>query len=238
MRVLQLISIVGLVLGLGSACGDDPPAKPPPAAAPVEAGGQPGPGGAPKAAGSAAPGEPDGLPPLPVIDFQERDFQESASNRDPFKDFSEPSVVPQQDAPEQDKQDVLVNKYALEELKIVGIITGSAARVLVEDPTGLGWVLRVGDFVGREEGVRGGQGTNVPTRWRLDRIRENDVVFIRESPDPSTPATTRVLSMRSSEELKQDIRTGIRGTRPDEKPPQAEPEERPEARPEVRRKKN
>ncbi len=224
MRVIRVISLVGLVLGVGAACGDDPPVAPPPAAPPVETGGaQPAPAGA-KPAGSATPGEPDGLPPLPVIDFQERDFQKSSSNRDPFEDFSEPFALPLPDAPTAEKQDVLVNKYALEELKIVGIITGSAARVLVEDPTGLGWVLRVGDFVGREEGVRGGQGTNVPTRWRLDRIRENDVVFIRESPDPSTPATTRVLSMRSSEELKQEIRTGIRGTRPDEKAPPTEPD--------------
>ena len=52
--------------------------------------------------------------------------------------------------------------------------------------------------------------------WRLDRIRENDVVFVRETPDPSAPATTRVLSLRTQDELKQDIRTGIRGTRPDE----------------------
>ena len=52
--------------------------------------------------------------------------------------------------------------------------------------------------------------------WRLDRIRENDIVFVRETPDPSAPATTRVLSLRTQDELKQDIRTGIRGTRPDE----------------------
>ncbi len=218
MRVLRLIGLAGLVLGLGAACGEDAPIQPPPAAPPADAAGAQPRDAAKKPAGSAAPGEPDGLPPLPVIDFQERDFQESSSNRDPFKDFSEPFAAPQPEQPQQEKQDILVSKYSLEELKIVGIITGSAARVLVQDPTGLGWVLRVGDFVGREEGVRGGQGTNVPTRWRLDRIRENDVVFIRESPDPSTPATTRVLSMRSQEELKQEIRTGIRGTRPDERP--------------------
>lgn len=221
MRVLHWIGAMGLLLGLGAACGDDPPAAPPPAA-PAEQGGEQPRQTPKKAAGSASAAEPEGLPPLPVIDFQERDFQESASNRDPFKDFSEPFALPTPNEPQKEKQDVLVNKYSLEELKIVGIITGSAPRVLVEDPTKLGWVLRVGDFVGREEGVRGGQGTTIPTRWRLDRIRENDVVFIRESPDPSTPATTRVLSMRSQEELKQEIRTGIRGTRPDEKPSQTE----------------
>lgn len=226
MKFIRVIVLVGLTAGFGTACGDDPVAQPAPAAAPAQQGGaQPRPAGRAKPEASSSAGEPDGLPPLPVIDFQERDFQESASNRDPFRDFSEPSGPRPKDTPTEEKQDVLVSKYSLEELKIVGIITGSAPRVLVEDPTSLGWVLRVGDFVGREETVRGGQGTNIPTRWRLDRIRENDVVFIRESPDPSTPATTRVLSMRSQEELKQEIRTGIRGTRPDEKPAPVETEE-------------
>jgi type IV pilus assembly protein PilP len=154
-----------------------------------------------------------------VVDFQERDFQESPINRDPFRNFSEPAEVKSPDDQPKDKGEVLVANYALEEIKIVGIVTGSVGRVLVQDPTGLGWVLRVGDFVGREEGGRSATGTTAASHWRLDRIRENDVVFIRESPDPSTPATTRVLSMRAPDELKREIRTGIRGTRPDEAPP-------------------
>jgi type IV pilus assembly protein PilP len=196
------------------ACEDEAPPAPP--SAPAQPGAEAG--ADPQAAKSAAAG-PSDLPPLPVADFAERDFQESPANRDPFKNFTEQIDAPLPSETSSDKQEVLVGKYALEELKIVGIVTGTVARVLVQDPTGLGWVLRVGDFVGREEGVRGGQGTTVPVHWRLDRIRQNDVVFIRESPDPSTPATTRVISMRSPEELKQEIRTGIRGTRPDEAPP-------------------
>lgn len=216
-RSLVLIVLGTLLVG----CEDEVP--PPPAAAPAAAPGAPA--AAPGAPGpnAAPPGEPEGLPPLPVIDFQERDFQESPINRDPFRNFSEPAELPQADTANKVRAEVLVSNYALEELKIVGIVTGSVGRVLVNDPTGLGWVLRVGDFVGREEGGRSASGTTSASHWRLDRIRENDVVFIRESPDPSTPATTRVLSMRAPDELKREIRTGIRGTRPDETPPEDEP---------------
>ncbi|MFO0550279.1 MAG: pilus assembly protein PilP [Polyangiaceae bacterium] len=163
-------------------------------------------------------GEPADLPPLPVPDIQERDFLESPTNRDPFQDYADVfSTKPVEVRQNNIQRDVLVAKYALEELKIVGIVLGGGARVLVTDPTGLGWVLRVGDFVGKAETIRaGGAGGGVAVNWRLDRIRENDVVFVRETPDASAPAATRVLSMRTQDELKQEIRTGIRGTRPDE----------------------
>jgi type IV pilus assembly protein PilP len=209
--------VLTVLFTLLTACEDELP--PPPPAAPAGGPGAPAAPGAPGDAKAAQAGEPEGLPPLPVVDFQERDFQESPINRDPFRNFSEPAEVKSPDEQPKDKGEVLVANYALEELKIVGIVTGSVGRVLVQDPTGLGWVLRVGDFVGREEGGRSGSSTTSATHWRLDRIRDNDVVFIRESPDPSTPATTRVLSMRAPDELKREIRTGIRGTRPDEAPP-------------------
>jgi type IV pilus assembly protein PilP len=220
-RSLVLTVLVTLLMG----CEDEiPPPPAAPAAAPGAPAAAPGGRGDPKA---AATGEPEGLPPLPVVDFQERDFQESPINRDPFRNFSEPAEVSSTtDTTNKVKAEVLVSNYALEELKIVGIVTGSVGRVLVNDPTGLGWVLRVGDFVGHEEGGQSASGTTSASHWRLDRIRENDVVFIRESPDPSTPATTRVLSMRAPDELKREIRTGIRGTRPDEAPPEDAPSEK------------
>ncbi|MBL8740913.1 MAG: pilus assembly protein PilP [Myxococcales bacterium] len=207
----------GVVL---AGCGEDlPPAPPSPsAAAPGAAPGEPA-ATPTRADGKKAPAEPTDLPPLPVPDINERDFLEGPTNRDPFKDFADvfapkPAIADTK----QVQRDVLVSKYALEELKVSGIVSGAAARVLVTDPAGVGWVLRVGDFVGRSEVIRSGGtgGGEVAVNWRLDRIRENDIVFVRETPDPSAPATTRVLSLRTQDELKQDIRTGIRGTRPDE----------------------
>jgi len=98
-------------------------------------------------------------------------------------------------------------------MKIVGIVTGSAGRVLIDDPTGLGWVVKVGDFIGKPEIIHSGgpSGADVAVNWRVDRIRSNDVVFIREDPSrPDVPATTRTLSLRTAEELNPEIRTGVR----------------------------
>lgn len=212
-------------------CGEDaPPPAPPPA------GGEHGapPAGAAPAAGANAgkaggkgdaAAMPSDLPPLPVRDVQERDFLESGSNRDPFHDYSElfivkPVVV--DPTSKQPQREVLISAFALEELKVVGLISGGTGRVLIADPTGLGWVLRVGDFVGKAEVVHSGGpgGADVAINWRVDRIRDNDVVFIREDPTRSdVQATTRVMSMHSEDELKPDIRTGIRGSRDEDDGP-------------------
>lgn len=220
MRQLLIVAlmVVGPVSWIG--CGEDEAPPPPPAAAPPAEEAPASPRAAGKKKGDVD-AEPTDLPPLPVPDIQEKDFLESPTNRDPFRNFQDLFALKvTTNVPTKNEKDVLVSKYALEELKIVGIVNGTAARVLISDPTGLGWVLRVGDYVGKAEYIHGsGTGDNsTPVNWRLDRIRENDVVFIRESPDPASPAATRVLSLRTQDELKQDIRTGIRGTRPDEQP--------------------
>jgi len=214
---MKAVLATSLLLALLVGCGEDLPPAPAagsgaaaaPAAGPAAVG----------AAGKKGAAEPADLPPLPVPDINERDFLEGPTNRDPFKSFAD-VFAPKPTVADTAKvqRDVLVAKYALEELKVNGIVSGAAARVLVTDPAGVGWVLRVGDFVGRSEVIRSGGtgGGEVAVNWRLDRIRENDIVFVRETPDPSAPSTTRVLSLRTQDELKQDIRTGIRGTRPDE----------------------
>ena len=84
----------------------------------------------------------------------------------------------------------------------MGIVTRGGPRALITDPTGLGWVVKVGDFVGKSEMVNSGgpTGTDVAINWRVDRIRDGDVVFIREDPShPEIPPTTRVISLRPPE---------------------------------------
>ena len=160
-----LACVAALALfGLGVGCGGDDPPPPPGGNAPADPGAPGAPGAPAQAAaggqrqgGNASP-MPSDLPPLPVRDISERDFLESPANRDPFRSFVELFVLkPQaQDPTKGSQREVLVPKYALEELKVVGIVTGSTGRALVADPTGLGWVLRVGDFVGRSESVHSG----------------------------------------------------------------------------------
>ncbi len=213
MKRLSMVPLLAVLVG----CGDETappmpgaPAAPPPAAAPAP--GKPG--------AKNVPAVPSNLPPLPVRDIQERDFLESPTSRDPFKSYADQFVVkPAAVDAAKITREVLVAKYALEELKVNGIITGGAPRAMVTDPSGLGWILRVGDFVGKAEVLQSGgsTGTDVAVNWRVDRIRENDIVFVREDPSrPDVQATTRVLSLRTRDEMKPEIRTGIRGSRPDE----------------------
>lgn len=160
--------------------------------------GQPAPG-RPAATASAAA---NGMPPLPLREFQERDFAESDQNRDPFRSFAA-DLVAQNKTRITIQRKVLVDRYALEELKLVGLVNGNPSRALLIDPTGLGWMAKVGDFVGKPELVHSGgpSGTDVPINWRVDRIRAGDVVFVREDPShPEIPPTTRVIALRAVEE--------------------------------------
>ncbi|WP_437980789.1 pilus assembly protein PilP [Sorangium sp. So ce117] len=155
----------------------------------------------PRAAGAASAaadaGAPE-LPPLPLREFQEADFSESDRSRDPFRSF-ESLFATQARGRVTIQRQVLVDRFALDELRLVGVVSRAPARALLTDPTGLGWVVKVGDFVGKAEIVHAGgpTGVDVAVNWRIDRIRDSDVVFIREDPShPEIPPTTRVIALR------------------------------------------
>jgi type IV pilus assembly protein PilP len=192
---------------IAGGCGDGEqqknvkPATFPPPAAPAAAG-APGAPGAPVAGGrdagaDGASSDPENLPPLPAREFQESDFAESDRSRDPFRSF-EGVFAAQAKGRVQVQRQVLVDRYALDELKLVGVVTRGSPRALFTDPTGFGWVAKVGDFIGKAEIVQAGgpAGMDVAINWRVDRIREGDVVFVREDPShPEIPPTTRVIAL-------------------------------------------
>lgn len=177
----------------GNPSGQPPPQRPPPGAARADAG----------ADGGDASTMPSNLPPMPPPrDFQEQDFSESDRSRDPFRPFTQ-LFEQQAKARTSTQRNVLVDQYALEELKLLGIVTRAPARALIADPNGLGIVAKVGDFLGKPELVHSGgpNGIDVAINWRVDRIREADVVFIREDAShPEIPPTTRVMSLHPAEE--------------------------------------
>lgn len=149
------------------------------------------------ASAAADAGAPE-MPPLPLREFQEADFSESDRSRDPFRSF-ESLFATQARGRVTIQRQVLVDRFALDELKLVGVVSRAPARALLTDPTGLGWVIKVGDFVGKAEIVHAGgpTGVDVAVNWRVDRIRDADVVFIREDPShPEIPPTTRVIALR------------------------------------------
>jgi type IV pilus assembly protein PilP len=121
------------------------------------------------------------LPPSQVVkvDYTESDFVEADQNRDPFRSFAA-TLDAQKERKPQNQRKVLLSQYSLDELKLAAIVTGGDyPRAMLIDPGGKGWVLKRGDFLGR------------------------DVVLVREDPaQPNLPPSTRVLALHPEGEPK------------------------------------
>lgn len=153
---------------------------------------------APAASASAA-----GLAPeLKGPEYTENDFVESDHNRDPFRSFLVQNQPVNKQALNQRK--VELAQYSLDELKLVAIVTGSApSSAMFVDPSGRGTVVYRGTFICRPEVVHigGSNGPEYQLNWRVDRIREGDVVLIREDPaQPAIPPATRVVPLHPEAE--------------------------------------
>lgn len=209
--VLATLASILLPVTLFAGCGDDPPPPPKPvaSAAPAPQGsapttpaaGAPAPAGSGRA-GAAASASANPLAELPERVFTESDFAETDKNRDPFRGFA--SVFAQQARGKTNIQrQVVVDRYALDELKLAGVITRAEPRALFIDPNNVGWVIHTGDYVGKPEIVRAGgaAGIDVAINWRVDRIRDGDVVFVREDPaHPEIAPITRVVPLFPTED--------------------------------------
>ena len=155
MRLTRLAPLV--VVGLALAPWGDysgaraappkPPAKPAPGAKP---------GGKPVAAPTAAnAATADALQQRLAIlrrkVLRDEDFSETDdANRDPFRSFSgifserNPRATLMQQVPS------IFGKFALEELTLIAVITGDAnPRAMFRDPSGLGQVIKRGDYVSK-----------------------------------------------------------------------------------------
>lgn len=169
-------------------------------------------GGSQAAAGDGGVGAGDGgLPPSEVVKVQytESDFVESEGNRDPFRSYASLFDESKQQKKATNQRAVLLSQYGIDELKLAAIVmAGDYPRAMVIDPAGKGWVLKRGDFLGRSETVHvgGATGTDYQLNWRVDRVRDGDVVLVREDPaQPNVPPSTRVLAMRPEGESKNPL---------------------------------
>ena len=147
------------------------------------------------------------LPPLKPLDLTENDFVESDRNRDPFRSFAT-SFVAQANTPAAvNQRHVLLSEYALDELKLVAIVlSGDYPRAMLVDPTTKGWVVKRGDFVGRADVVRisGAGSAEYQLNWRVDRVRDGDIVLIREDPaQPAIPPATKIIPLHTDKEDQQ-----------------------------------
>jgi type IV pilus assembly protein PilP len=133
--------------------------------------------------------------------LRDSDFVESEFNRDPFRNVS---VELKTRAPITAQRTVVMPNTALSQMRIIAIITGiDQPRAMILDEKGVGHVTRRGDFVGRAEIVQTGGAENLPValNWRIERIRENEVILAREDPTaPGRPPLTRVLPLHAAAE--------------------------------------
>lgn len=140
----------------------------------------------------------------PKVDLQDADFAESDKSRDPFRSFAQLFIEESSGAVES-QVEVMLEKYSIEQLRLIGIITRvHPERAMLVDPNGVGHVVKRGQFVGKADVVQTAKnvGASYQVHWRVDSIRPNDVVFIREDPqNPDVPVARRVLPLRSPEEL-------------------------------------
>jgi type IV pilus assembly protein PilP len=193
MRGRLLLACASAGLGFLAACGGPAtptphPDKPEPAVAPPPTRGQ---AAIPAASSSAS---------LPNPQFREEDFVETDRSRDPFRSFAR-AFAEQSKGRVKSQRHVLLDRYALEELKLIGLVTRTdVPRAMLVDPTGRGWVVVKGQFIGRAEVVHSGGpgGMDYELNWRVDRIRDTDIVLVREDPAHSdVPAATRVIALKT-----------------------------------------
>lgn len=182
---MRALAVVPLVLGVMASlfgCGKDAintsTAPPPPARSVV-----------PAASASAAVTKGP--------EFTENDFAESDHNRDPFRSYAS-LFVDRSNRSVKNELPVILPQYAIDELKLVAIVlAGDYPRAMVLDPTGKGWVVKRGDYIGRPDTVHTGgtNGTDYQLNWRVDCVRDGDIVLSREDRALNAPPATRIIPL-------------------------------------------
>ena len=138
---------------------------------------------------------------VPIVRFADGDFVESNVNRDPFRNFARLFRLRPAEGPQ---RTVIMPTVGIDEMRLIAIITGVASpRAMFNDRVGVGYVVERGDYIGTAETVdTGGEGgITITLNWRVDRIRDGEVVLTREDPTaPNRPPLTRVIPLHDPNE--------------------------------------
>ena len=189
-RYLALLTVVFALGSVGLGCEEDVITAPPGGRKARTKG-----SADPKKKGKADAGAGQADGGLPIIEYSENDFVESEENRDPFRSYVQ-RFMRKAKGPKKIQRKVKAESFALDEMTLTGIITRGTHRAMLTDPSGFGWVVYTGDLIGKPELVSTGgpHGEDVLINWRVDRVREKDVVFVREDPaHPEVPPSTRII---------------------------------------------
>lgn len=192
LRSLLGIGITSVLMG----CGDDPVVENKSAAAPAASTKKS------RKSRNKPKKQPDKELVPPPVDFQEDDFTETDLSRDPFRSF-ETLFAEKARSSVRTQRTVILEDVNVDDLKLIAVVSRiRPARAMLVDPTGDGHIVHRNDYVGRAERVQLGSSENeYEINWRVDRIRDSDLVLIREDPsNPDVPSATRVIALRPDEE--------------------------------------
>ena len=169
-----------------SACGEDMPRIAKSAGGPAAS--------AKSGTDTAKQGEASAEVAAPLV-LTDEDFVDSLTNRDPFRSYS---TTFRAKAPDEMQRRVVMPTTAIEEMKLIAIITGvPRPKAMLVDPAGVGYVVERGDFIGRPKVVQATGSVSLALNWRVDRIRENEVVLTQQDPtDPTRVGVTKIIPLR------------------------------------------
>jgi hypothetical protein len=87
---------------------------------------------------------------------------------------------------------------AVEEMRLIAIVTGvPKPKAMLVDPLGVGHVVERGDDIGRPKVIQASGNVAMTLNWRVDRIRDNEVVLSQEdATDPTRIALTKIIPLR------------------------------------------
>ncbi len=186
-----LAPVLVLLMAFPAGCGSTPVSSAPPP---------------PPATRTAAPALSAPVTAAKGIEFGENDFAETDHNRDPFRAFAS-LFVDKTNRSVKTELPVILPQYAIDELKLVAIVlSGDYPRAMVLDPTGKGWVVKRGDYIGRADTVHTGgtNGTDYQLNWRVDRVRDGDIVLSREDRSLNAPPATRIIPLHPESDKDND----------------------------------
>lgn len=148
-------------------------------------------GGGDKPAAAAAP-------KIEALVLKDDDFVESERHRDPFRSFNlNPKPHGGQEIAMETQRAVVMPDTAVEDMKLIAVISGLARpKAMLTDAHNVGYVVQRGDYIGRAKVFQTTGSVAITLNWRVDRIRDNEVVLTREDPqEQGRPPLSRIISM-------------------------------------------
>jgi type IV pilus assembly protein PilP len=154
-------------------------------------------GGAPPPAAAAAPASSSPLDQKLIL--RDEDFVDSERNRDPFRRY-DLTPGPPGGAPAafvDPQRPVVMPDTNVEEMKLIAVVLGLARpKAMLTAPDGVGYVVQRGDYLGKAKVLQATGSVPMTLNWRVDRIREHEVVLTRQDPtDASHTPMSRIITM-------------------------------------------